>query len=68
MGPCTAKARRPTVDSRCRGTTTGVAGILCLKRQHSITLHAVVLFVLCLTVMCYARYSVGFSPLASAAA
>jgi len=21
MGPCTASARRPTVDSRCRGTT-----------------------------------------------
>ena len=21
MGPCTANARRPTVDSRCRGTT-----------------------------------------------
>jgi len=26
MGPCTANARRPTVDSRCRGTTISCRG------------------------------------------
>ena len=31
MGPCTANARRPTVDSRCRGTTIScsVADLRC---------------------------------------
>jgi len=46
MGPCTANVRRPTVDSRCRGTTIGLRGVVLRCDQSYLVLPGTV-FHLC---------------------